>query len=72
MEEIKEYKCPECGKEMERGYTTTTSAVCWVNGINEGKIYLGDAQRLIASGVFSNPKASSLKCKYCRLVLFRY
>lgn len=62
-------KCPECGKEMEKGYVVS-EAIKWSNQ-KPGPVAFG-LESVLPWQFLSIPNVEAHRCKQCMLVLFYY
>src|SRR5262245_13027050 len=71
--ELKTYPCPECAKEMERGYVLAHHSIRWARDEKKGSIFVIAAETLTPGSFFRlrNPRCAGLRCRQCGLVLFK-
>jgi len=71
MNRIKDYPCPECGAEMERGFVTTNHSLRWSQKESTGRFFAIAAEPLSPIGWVTNPKCPGLRCRKCRVVVLK-
>jgi len=72
MDSFPENVCPECGGDMIEGYVTSNHSIRWARSKSEGSQFGIMAEGLTKIGWYSNPHVPAVRCKKCRLVIFRY
>jgi hypothetical protein len=67
------YPCPECAREMERGYVTSQHSMRWSGDEATGSFFLIAAETLTPGSIFRwrNPKCVGWRCRQCGLVLLK-
>nr|MDO8081053.1 PF20097 family protein [Candidatus Freyarchaeota archaeon] len=69
MSEVR--NCPICGGELEKGFVYASHGIRW-NSKEHKHIAVGEILIRLSFFTFTAPRASGLRCKKCRLVLFHY
>ena len=70
-ETFRQQSCPECGTPMEAGFVTTNHSLRWTNRKSVGNQIALLAEPLTRIGWFRNPKCPAIRCRGCKIVMFR-
>jgi hypothetical protein len=73
MSEKEVKKCPQCGRELEKGYIHVPRGVYWDAQRHKHSIWASTKmEAIISMWSWTLPYASVWRCKQCKIVVFNY
>lgn len=71
-----DFKCPNCGYQMEEGTIATCESIKWIeNKTKSSFLNILNFEELIPNCTmfkFQNNKTEALRCSNCQIVIFKY